>query len=129
MRAERRWSNSLACVHRSQVVVIFEEVYVSQLFRTHPCEFNGREYLKEVVMVQMGIIFWLPPMVRILFFWHIGAHNLRLAGRWLYYGFYWMLVLSSGGLLRTGSTLGHRFGAFRIVSQMMDLIDVEFTCA
>ena len=99
VRAERRQLNSLACVHRSRVVVVFEEVYVAQLFGTHPCDFYGREYLKEVVMVQMGIIFRSQPMVHIRFFRHMGAHNFRLAGQWLYCGVYWMLAISSGGVL------------------------------
>ena len=111
VRAERRRLNGLAWVHGSRVVVGFEGVYVSQLFGTHPCDFNGQEYLKEAAMMQMGVILRSRPMVCIRFFWHMGAHNFRLAGRWLYYGFYWMLVLCSWGLLRTGNSPGHRFGA------------------
>ena len=80
-------------------------------------------------MVQMGAILWSRPMVCTRFFRHMGAHNFRLAGQWLYYGFYWMLVLSLGGLLQMVNTPGHMFGVFRIVSQMMDLINAKFACA
>ena len=75
VRAECRGLNGLACIHRSRVVVVFEEVYVTQLFGTHPCDFNGQDYFKEVVMVQMGINFQLQTMVCIRFFWHMSAYN------------------------------------------------------
>ena len=72
----------------------FEGVYVAQLFGTHASDFGGQEYLKEAVMVQMGVILRSQPMVCICFFWHMGALNFRLDRQWLYYGFYRMLVLS-----------------------------------
>ena len=64
-----------------------------------------------------------------VFFWHLDAHNFRLAGRWLYYGLYRMLVLTSGGFLLTGNRPVHRLGGFQIVGQMMELISVELTRA
>ena len=47
----------------------------------------------------------------------------------MYYGFYWLLVLTSGGVLLTADRPGHRLGAFRTVGWMMDLIDAKFTRA
>ena len=40
-----------------------------------------------------------------------------------------MLVLTSGGLLLTGTRPGSCLGAFRIIGRMMDLIRVELNCA
>ena len=62
-------------------------------------------------MAQLEIIFMSRPMVRIRFFWQMGVHNLRLAGRWLYYAFYRMLVLTLGRVILTARSLGHRLGA------------------
>ena len=62
-------------------------------------------------MAQVEVIFRLPHVVHIRFFLHLGAHNFRLAGRWLYYGLYRMLVLTSGCLLLTGNGSGRRLGA------------------
>ena len=80
-------------------------------------------------MAQMEVIKRSPTNVHVRFFQHLDALNFSLAGRWLYYGLYRMLVLTSGGLLLTGTTLGRRLGGFRIISQMMELISVELTRA
>ena len=60
--------------------------------------------------------------VQVRFFRHLDTNQCRLAGRWLYYGLYRMLVLTSGGVLRTGGVPAHKLGGFRIVCQMMGLI-------
>ena len=78
VRAEHGQLNRLACIHKSQVVVVHEEVYVAQLFGTNPSDFNGQEYLEEVVMVQMEIIFQLRPMVCICFFRHMGCTQFQV---------------------------------------------------
>jgi hypothetical protein len=127
VRAEGKQLNHLPCVTRCWVVITREEEYVAQLFGTHPSDFDGQEYLKEIVMAQMEIIFMSGPMVCIRFFWKMGAHNFWFAGQWLYYGLYRMLVLTLGGVLLTARRPGHRLGVFQIVCRMMDLIHVEFT--
>ena len=77
----------------------------------------------------MEVIFRSRPVVLIRFFRQMGAQNFWWAGRWLYYALYWMLVLTSGGVLLMDCRPSHRLGAFRLVCWMMDLIDVEFTCS
>ena len=98
---------------------------MAQIFGTHSGVFLGREYLKEVIMaIQRS-----PINIHVRVFWHLDAHNFRLACQWLYNGFYWMLVITSGGLLLTGTRPVQRLGGFQIVSQMMELISVELTRA
>jgi hypothetical protein len=81
-------------------------------------------------MDQMEVIKRSPTNVKkVHFLWHLDVHNLRLAGRWLYYGLYRMLVLTSGCVLLTGNRPVRRLGGFQIISQMMGLINVELTCA
>ena len=80
-------------------------------------------------MTQMEVIKKLATNVQVRFFWHLDAHQFKLAGRWLYYGLYQMLVLTSGGFLLTGGVSARRLGGFRIDYQMMGLIDVELTRA
>ena len=68
-------------------------------------------------------------MAPVCFFQQLGAHSFRLAGKWLYYGFYRLPVLAAGGVLLTASRPGHRLEAFQNGGRMMDLIDSEFTRA
>ena len=102
---------------------------MAQLFEMHCGDFSGRENHKEVIMTQMEVIRKSATNVQVRFFWHLDAHQFRLAGRWLYYGLYRMLVLKSGGFLMTGGVSTRRLGGFRIVYQMMGLIGVELSRA
>jgi hypothetical protein len=103
--------------------------FVSQLFRSHHGHFSGQDRHNEVVMTQLEVIRKSLTNVRIGFFCHLDMHQFRLAGRWLYYGLYLMLVLTSGGSLMTGELLAHKLGGFRIVYQMMRLVSVELQSA
>jgi hypothetical protein len=42
----------------------------------------------------------------------MDKNKTRLAGIWLYYGFYRMLVITLGGALQMPAAPGHRFGPF-----------------
>jgi len=77
----------------------------------------------------MEVIRKLAANVQVHFFRHLDAHQLRLASRWLYYGLYWMLVLTSGGFLVTGGVPARRLEGFWIVYQMMGLISSELSRA
>ena len=57
----------------------------SSLGRIPVIDFDRREYLKEIVMAQMEVVFRLQEVVQLRFFWQQGAHNFRVAGQWLYY--------------------------------------------
>jgi hypothetical protein len=63
------------------------------------------------------------------FFRRLNYDQVRLAGRWLYYGLYRMLVLMSGGSFLTGAMSARRLGGFRIVEQLMWLISTELQSA
>ena len=76
-------------------------------------------------MTQLEVIRKSSTNVQVVFFWHLNRHQCRLAGWWLYYGLYRMLVLTLGGSLLTGGLLAHMLGGFRIVYQMMRLVSVE----
>ena len=89
--------------------------YVGQLFRTHRGDFFGRVNHEEVILTQMEVVRKLAPNVQVRFFRHLDADQFRLASRWLYYGLYRMLVLTSGGFLLTGDDSARRLGGFRIV--------------
>jgi hypothetical protein len=65
------------------------------------------------------------PDVQVRFFRHLDSQQRMLAGRWLFYGLYRMLVLTSGGVLRTGGFSANKLGGFRIDYQMMGLIGHE----
>ena len=49
VRAERGRLNHLACVHRSRMVVVFEEVYVAQLFGRIPVILTDKSVLKKLL--------------------------------------------------------------------------------
>ena len=100
------------CVSMLRIIVGQEGEYVAQLIGTHPNDYDGQEYLEKIVIVQLEIIFQSQPIARVCFFQQMGAHNFRLAGRWLYYGFYQFLVLTLGRVLLTADRSGHRLGAF-----------------
>ena len=68
VRAEDKRLNHLACPHRFRVVINCEEEYVAQLFGMRPIDFDGQEYLKEIVMAQMEIICMSQPMSHDCFF-------------------------------------------------------------
>jgi hypothetical protein len=99
--------------------------FVSQLFGKYYGQFSGQQMHKEVVMTQLEVIRKSSTNVQIGFFRHLDTHQFRLAGQWLYYGLYRMLVLTSGGILRTGGVPAHELGGFRIIYQMMGLIGHE----
>ena len=102
-RAEGNRLNGLACVHRLRVLNEQRGEFVAQLLGAHIADFFGREYHKEIIMAQMEVITRLSVNVRVRFFWHLDEQNIWLAGRWLYYGLYRMLVLTSEGVLLTGT--------------------------
>ena len=95
----------------------------------HPNDYDGREYLEEIVLVQVGIISWLRHRDCVHFFQQMDVHNVRLSRGGLYYCYYWLLALTSGGVLLTADRPGQRLGASRIIGRMLALINVEFTCA
>ena len=76
-------------------------------------------------MTQMEVIRKSATNVQVVFFWLLDTHQFRLAGRWLYYDLYRMLVLTSGGYLLTGGVSARKLGGFRIVYQMMGLVGDE----
>ena len=76
----------------------------------HILVFFGQENLEEVIMAQMEVVKRSPTDVKVRFFWHLDVHNFRLAGRWLYYGLYRMLVLTSGCVLLTSNRPVRRLG-------------------
>ena len=115
VRSERKRLNRLACITCNQIVVGQEEEYVWQLIGMHPSDYDRRNYLEEFLMAQMEIIFRSQPMARVLFFQQMGVHNSRLAGQWLHYGFYWLLVLTLGGVLLSTGEPARRLGASRHV--------------
>ena len=63
-------------------------------------------------MTQMEVIRKSATNVQVGFFRHLDTHQFRLAGRWLYYGLHWMLVLTSGGFFLTGGALARKLGGF-----------------
>jgi hypothetical protein len=71
-------------------------------------------------MTQLEVIRKSLTNMQVVFFWHLDTHQFRLAGRWLYYGLYRMLVLTSGGSLLTGGYPVRKLGGFWIIYQMMD---------
>jgi hypothetical protein len=73
----------------------------------------------------MEVVRKLGTDVQVRFFRHLDSQQCRLAGQWLFYGLYRMLVLTLGGVLRTGGVSANKLGGFRIVYQMMGLIGHE----
>ena len=59
----------------------------------------------------------------------MDVDNFRLAGQWLYYGLYQMLVIALGSVLTLPGRGGGKHGLFKIVSRMMDFVSAEFTHA
>jgi hypothetical protein len=83
-------------------------------------------------LTQMEVVRKSGRGVRVRFFQQLDMQHMRLAGRWLYYGLYRMLVLTSGGVLRTGCVRMEsalELGGFRIVYQLMGLIGHELSRA
>ena len=83
---------------------------MAQLFGTIPGDFFGQENLEDFIMAQMEVIKRLPTNLKMRFFLHLDVHNFLLAGRWLYYGLYRMLVLTSECVLLTGNRPVCRLG-------------------
>ena len=75
VRAERRKANGLACVSRCRIIVGQEDKYAAQLIGTHPNDYDGREYLEEIVLVQVGIISRSRHRARVCFFQQMDEHN------------------------------------------------------
>ena len=94
--------NDLGYINQLWVLVDQRVAFVSQLFGTHRGNFFRQERHEEVIITQMEVIRKLSRNVQVGFFWSLDTHHFRLAGRWLYYGLYRMLVLTSGGSLLTG---------------------------
>ena len=110
LNAEHGWLNGLGYINRMRVPDNRRADFVAQLFGTLHGDFFGRENHEEVIMTQMEVIRKLATNVQVRCFWHLDAHQFRLAGRWLYYGLYWMLFLTSGDFLLTGDVSAHRLG-------------------
>ena len=123
--AERRRLIGLGYISQLRVRVGRIEGFMFQLFGTRPFDFRGQWGHEEVILTQMEVVRRSGTDVQVRFFWHLDTHQCRLAGRWRYYGLYRMLVLTSGGVLRTGGVPAHKLGGFRIVYQMMGLIGHE----
>ena len=47
----------------------------------------------------------------------------------MYYCFYWLLVLTLGGVQLMADIPGQRLGVSQIIGRMLDLINVKFTLA
>jgi hypothetical protein len=77
----------------------------------------------------MAVIRRSSANVLVAFFRRLDFDQVRLAGRWLTYGLYRMLVLTSGGSLLTGALSARQLGGFRIVQQLMGLIGAELRTA
>ena len=77
----------------------------------------------------MAVIRRSSANVLVAFFRRLDFDQVRLAGRWLYYGLYRMLVLTSGGSLLTGALLARQLFFFQIVEHMMGLIGAELRSA
>jgi hypothetical protein len=125
LHAERCRLRDLGYTRQLRVRAGRSEGFVSQLFGTHPGDFRGRMGHEEVILTQMEVVRKSGEDVQVLFFRQLDRQHCRLAGRWLYYGLYRMLVLTSGGVLRPGGVSALELGGFRIVYQMMGLIGRE----
>ena len=125
LNAERRSLQLLGYIGRIRVVDDRRAEFIAQLIGTNRVDFRGRGSHEEVIMTQLEVIRRSDLDVQISFFRHLDADRFRLAGRWLCYGVYRMLVLTSGGFLRTGAVPARKLGGFRIVYQLMVMIADE----
>ncbi len=116
LEAERRRLLDLGYIDRMRVRVGRSAEFVSQLSWTNPGDFHVRRKHEEVILVQMEVVQKSGPDVQVRFFWHLDSQQRRLAGRWLFYGLYRMLVLTSGGVLRTGGFSANKLGGLDCVS-------------
>ncbi len=99
--------------------------FVAQLFGANRGNFTRHDRHEEIVITQMAVIRRSSANVLVAFFRRLDYDQVRLAGRWLYYGLYRMLVLTSGGSFLTGALSARQLGGFRIVEQLMGLISTE----
>ena len=56
MRDELNQSNQLPCVGEGRVFC--EEEYAAQLIGTHIRDYDGQEYLEEVIIAQLDTLHW-----------------------------------------------------------------------
>ncbi len=126
LNAERRRLAGLGYIDNGLRVLDGQQgAFVAQLFGANRGNFNRHEMHEEVIMTQMEVIRRSSTNVQVVFFRRLDADRFRLAGRWLYYGLYRILVLTSGGSLLTGALSARQLGGFWIVEQMMGLIGAE----
>ncbi len=100
-----------------------------QLIGTRPNDYGGQEDLEEIVMVQVEIIALLIHRARVCFFQQMDVDNCWLSGRWMYYFLFQLLVLTSGGVFLAEDRHHQRLGVSRIICWMLDLVNIEFSCA
>jgi hypothetical protein len=127
LNAERRRLVDLGYIdNRLRVLHGQRGAFVAQLFGASRGDFNRHERHEEIVITQMAVIGRSGGNVLLDFFRRLDYDQVRLAGRWLNYGLYRMLVLTSSGSLVTGPLSVRQLGGFRIVQQLMGLIGREF---
>ena len=130
LNAERRRLVDLGYIdNRLRVLHGQRGAFVAQLFGASRGDFNRQERHEEIVITQMAVIGRSGGNVLLDFFRRLDYDQVRLAGRWLNYGLYRMLVLTSSGSLVTGPLSVRQLGGFRIVQQLMGLIGREFRTA
>ncbi len=96
-----------------------------QLIGTRPNDYGGQEDFEEIVMVQVEIIARSSHRARVCFFQQMDVDNCRL----LYYCLFQLLVLTLGGVFLAEDRHHQRLGVSRIICWMLDLVNIEFSCA
>ena len=117
-------------VSHCRVIYSHEIQYVSQLVGTPGENMRGRRYVEEVVLAQLEIIVQSPSReVLNWFFRQLDASNVPLFGRWLCFGFFRMLSITSSGELCAPNVLDYQIGSFLIVICVLNMIMREFRYA
>jgi hypothetical protein len=97
LNAERRRLADLGYIDNGLRVLDGQRgAFIAQLFGANCGDFNRYERHEEIVIAQMAVIRRSLVNVLVGFFRRLDYDQVRLAGRWLYYGLYRMLVLMSG---------------------------------